>query len=119
MSSASNTRSQETKAIPNKNVFEAFSRACTLTDYSLYTNLDERHKFRISTVNDDKSTTEDEKNETIRLLSKRYDYDKIISNEGIRRICEDCNEKCLATLYCEFYIDDLIRYSQLDSISPN
>ncbi|PKK73757.1 hypothetical protein RhiirC2_775641 [Rhizophagus irregularis] len=33
-----------------------------------------------------------------------YDRDKVIYNSGIKRICENCNHECLATLYCEYCI---------------
>ncbi|RGB31346.1 hypothetical protein C1646_764193 [Rhizophagus diaphanus] len=45
-----------------------------------------------------------EKSEAIRKLTKLYDVSKIIFNEGTRRVCENCNQKCLATLYCEFCV---------------
>src|SRR2546421_4083782 len=36
------------------------------------------------------------------LLNKDYDQDKIYYNDGTKRICENCNQECLATLYFEF-----------------
>ena len=41
------------------------------------------------------------KTETIRLIKKDYDSDKVRYNEGEKRICENCNQECLATLCCE------------------
>ncbi|RIA80243.1 kinase-like domain-containing protein [Glomus cerebriforme] len=130
---------QETinKVIQNEKVFAAFSRAYTLTDYSIHNNLDKRHGFRIQTINNDESLNNDEKKETIRILSKRNDCDKILFNEGKERTCENCQERCLATLYCEHCIrnclkskfsnwtsgnndiDNLIQKCQLETISPN
>ena len=51
------------------------------------------------TVFADGSLTNDEKTHAIRMLNKNYDRDKLYYNEGIRRICENCNQECLATLY--------------------
>ncbi|POG74104.1 hypothetical protein GLOIN_2v1839524 [Rhizophagus irregularis DAOM 181602=DAOM 197198] len=80
---------------------------------------------------------EDEKTEAIKELYEIYDRDKIISNSGISRICENCNKECLATLYCEFCIrdylkanfsnwtsgnndiDNLIQKCQLETIEPD
>jgi hypothetical protein len=53
------------------------------------------------TVLADKSLTKDEKIEAIRKLNIYYDEDKIRYNDGIKRVCENCNQECLATLYCE------------------
>src|ERR1700743_3698820 len=104
MASASNVRSQETKKIPNEKVFAAFNRAYTLTDYDIYDTLDKRYEFRKKTINEDTALNKDEQIDAIRILSKRYDYDKIINNEGKKRICENCQKECLATLYCEHCI---------------
>jgi hypothetical protein len=60
-----------------------------------------------------------------------------MDNEGTRRICENCNQECLATLYCEYCvrnylkanfsnwtsgnvdIDNLIQKCQMETIRPN
>ena len=65
------------------------------------------------------------------------DYYKLLYNEGTKRICENCCEECLATLYCEYCIrnylkanfpnwtsgnndvDDLIQKCQLETFAPN
>ncbi|RIA89566.1 hypothetical protein C1645_772075, partial [Glomus cerebriforme] len=118
-------------------IFDAFIRAHSLTDYNIHNNLDKRYEFRIQTINNDISLNDDEKREAIKLLSKRYDYDKIISGEGTKRTCENCGKECLATLYCEYCIreflkakfsnwssnndkiDDLIQKCQSETIGPN
>src|SRR6266498_2414897 len=104
MASKPNVNSQETKGIPNEKVLAAFSRAYTLTDYNINDNLDKRYEFRKKTINEDTDLSEDEKHEAIRMLSKRYDYDKIINNEGTKGTCENCQNDCLAILYCEYCI---------------
>jgi hypothetical protein len=119
------------------NIYDAFKRAYALTDYNVYNNLDKRYKFRRKIIYEDESLTESEKLEAIEILDKRYDYDKIISNEGIKRECENCKEECLATSYCEHCIrnylkgrfskwtsgnediDNLIQECQMKSIGPN
>src|SRR5207249_1648791 len=96
-----------------------------------------RYEFRKKTISEDTSLSEDEKHEAIIMLSKRYDYDKIINNEGKRRICENCQSECLAISYCEYCIrnyleakfsdcksgndniNDLIQNCQLATIGPN
>ncbi|GBC03108.1 hypothetical protein RclHR1_00050016 [Rhizophagus clarus] len=118
-------------------IIDAFNRAYVLTDYNIYKNLDERYEFRKKTINEDESLDQNEKEETIRLLGKRYDYDKIITNEGIKRICDHCNKERLAYSYCEHCvrnylkekfsnwtseksnIDNLIRKCQMETLGPN
>src|SRR5256885_499016 len=85
-------------------VFAAFSRAYTLTDYNVHKNLNSRYEFRRQTIYKDTTLTNDEKNEAIIILEKRYDYDKIIFSEGVRRQCEICREKYLAASYCEYCV---------------
>ena len=70
----------------------------------------------------------------MKILNKVYDSDKIVFNEGTKRVCENCNQKCLATLFCEYCvrnylkdnfsnwtsgnndIDNLIRKCQLETL---
>jgi hypothetical protein len=80
------------------------NRANALIDYNLYDNFHKRYKFNKKTILADKSLTKDEKTRAIRLLNKAYDRDKIIYNEGTKRICENCKQECLATLYCEYCV---------------
>ncbi|PKC52799.1 kinase-like protein, partial [Rhizophagus irregularis] len=60
-----------------------------------------------------------------------------MDNDGTRRICENCNQECLATLYCKYCvrnylkedfsnwtsgnddIDNLIQKCQMETIMPN
>ncbi|POG63438.1 hypothetical protein GLOIN_2v1845907 [Rhizophagus irregularis DAOM 181602=DAOM 197198] len=84
----------------------------------------------------DDSLTENERNEAIIITSKIYDTYKIINNEGTKRICENCNQECLATTYCELCVrnylkenfsnwtsgndavDNLIKECQLNTLEP-
>ena len=72
----------------------------------------------------------------IKLLNKTHDREKIHYNSGTKRICENCNQECLATLFCEYCvrnylkanfsnwtsgnddIDNLIQKCQLESLEP-
>src|SRR5581483_9863709 len=66
-----------------------------------------------------------------------YDKDKVRYNKGEKRICKNCNQECLATLYCENCvrnylkakfsswtsgngsIDNLIQKCQMESLGPD
>ncbi|POG58097.1 hypothetical protein GLOIN_2v1733707, partial [Rhizophagus irregularis DAOM 181602=DAOM 197198] len=61
------------------------------------------------TILADNSLTEEEKTEAIKSNNKNYDRAKIIYNDGTRRVCENCNQKCLATLYCEFCVRNYLK----------
>jgi hypothetical protein len=115
-------------------VFAAIDRAYALTDY--YT-LNKRFEFRRRTILDDKTLTKDEKSYAVKSLNKDFDYGKIFFNKGIKRICENCHDECLATLYCEHCvrnylkskfsnwtsgnndIDNLIQQCQMEALKPN
>jgi hypothetical protein len=118
-------------------IYAALNKAFSLIDYSIYNNIHKRHEFMKQTVLADKSLTKAEKTEAMRLLNKDYDRNKIVFNEGTKRICEICNQECLATLYCEYcirnylkanfsnwtsgsnVIDKLIQNCQMKTIMPN
>src|SRR5581483_9303209 len=113
------------------------SRTFTLIDYNIHTDMHKQYEFMIQTILADNSLTNDEKTEAIRLKNKSYGRDKILFNSGTRRICENCNQKCLATLYCEYCvqnylkkkfsnwtsgnndIDNLIQKCQIETLRPN
>ncbi|POG53521.1 kinase-like domain-containing protein, partial [Rhizophagus irregularis DAOM 181602=DAOM 197198] len=115
-------------------IYAVLSRAFTSIDTNDF------HKYRESVkqiILADDSFTEEEKTEAIRENNKNYDADKIYYNSGTRRICENCNQKCLAILYCEYCvrnylkanfsnwtsgnnnIDNLIKNCQLETLGPN
>ena len=115
----------------------AVDRAMALTDYSIHNNLQKRHEFRKKTILADKSLTKDEKSEAMEMLNSDFDHNKILDNEGTKRICENCQDECLATLYCEHCvrnylkakfsnwtsgnndIDNLIQKCQMETIRPD
>ena len=71
------------------------------------------------------------------MLNMESDYNKLLNNEGTKRICENCQGECLAISYCEHCvrnylkakfsnwtsgnndIDNLIQKCQLETISPD
>jgi hypothetical protein len=122
--------------IRNYLIYFTYDRAYALVDYNIHDDIDKRHEFKKQVILSDESLTKSEKKEVIDLLNEDYDWNKIFYNEGKRRICKNCKEKCLATLYCEYCIrnylkarfsnwtsenndiDDLIKKYQMESLSP-
>src|SRR5436190_14842007 len=117
--------------------FAAINRAYALLDFSIQDTMEKGHEFKQQTVLADKSLTKDEKSYAVKLLNKDFDYFKILLNEGTKRICENCHDECLATLYCEHCVrnylkanfsnwtsgnndvDNLIKLCQMEAIKPN
>ncbi|CAB4408562.1 unnamed protein product [Rhizophagus irregularis] len=95
------------------------SRARLSIDYNIYVNFHEQYEFCEQFILADESLTEEEKTEAIRRNNKSYDRDKIFYNEGTRRVCENCNQKCLATLYCEYCVRNYLKYNFSNWTSGN
>jgi hypothetical protein len=118
-------------------VFAKINRTYILTDYNIQDTLEKQFEFRQQIILADKSLTKDEKSYAIKLLNKDFGNFKIQCNEGNKRICENCHEECLATLYCEHCvrnylktnfsnwtsgnndIDNLIQQCQMETLSPD
>src|SRR5437762_13519809 len=118
-------------------VYATVNRVCTLIDYNIHTDIHKQYEFQKQTVLADKFLTDDEKTEAIKRINKTYDRNKVRNNKGTKRICENCNQECLATLYCEHCvrnylkanfsnwtsgnddIDNLIRKCQMETLMPN
>src|SRR5256885_2110942 len=98
------------------------NRVNTLIDYDIYNDFHKRHEFKKQTVFADKLLTEDVKTEVMRRFNKAYDRNKVMMNEGAKKICENCNQECLATLYCGTSgnndIDNLIQKCQEETLIP-
>ena len=62
------------------------NRAFNLMDDNIYNNIHKEYEFQKQTVLADKSLTNDEKTEAMRLLAKSYDRRKVIFNSGTKRI---------------------------------
>ena len=90
-------------------VHAALNRAITSIDYDIYNDIHKRHEFKKQTILADKSLTNDEKTYAIKDFNKTYDSNKVRNNEGTRRICENCNQECLATLYCEYCVQNYLK----------
>jgi hypothetical protein len=97
----------------------AIDRAVALIDYTIRNDINDRFEFIQQTVLADNSLTNDEKTEAIRKINKFYDQNKIIYNRGTRRICENCSLECLATLYCEYCIQNYLKVNFLNWTSGN
>ncbi|GBC02293.1 hypothetical protein RclHR1_04540017 [Rhizophagus clarus] len=118
-------------------VYYAYDKAHALVDYNIYDDIDKRHEFRKQIIDTDDSLTDVEKLKVIEFLNYDYYYHKILLKIGKKRICENCQEECLATSYCEYCIrnylaakfkkwtsgnndiDDLIRKCQIESLGPS
>jgi len=124
-------------AIRKDLVYYVLNRAHALIDINIHNNLEKQQEFMKQTVLADESLTKDEKSEAIKELIKYYDYDKVFWNEGTKRICENCQKECLATLYCEHCIrnylkanfsnwtsgndsiNDLVQKCQMETLRPD
>src|ERR1051325_8413839 len=120
-------------AIREELVTAALNRSIALIDYKVCDNIHKVHEFRQQTILDEKSLTNNEKTEAIRKITKTYDRSKVLRNEGTKRICENCSQECLATLYCELCVrnylkakfsnwssgnDNLIKKCQMETLMP-
>src|SRR5688572_21677201 len=100
-------------------IHAANSRAFNLIDYNIHNDIHKQDEFMKQTVLADNSLTKDEKTEAIRELTKNYDRDKILNNEGTKRICENCNQECFATLYCEHCVRNYLKANFSNWTSEN
>src|SRR5204863_136740 len=76
---------------------------------NIHNNFHKQHEIKQQTVLADKSLTENEKAEAMKINNKTYDNNKVLNNEGTKRVCEICNQECLATLYCEYCVRDYLK----------
>ena len=124
-------------AIRRELVIAATNRAFMLVDTKSHNDIHKVFEFQQQTVLADETLTEDEKTYAVRQLTKNHDRNKVNDNEGTKRICENCNQECLATLYCEHCvrnylkanfsnwtsgnddIDKLIQKCQMETYEPN
>jgi hypothetical protein len=85
-----------------------FSRICMSIDY-IHNNFHKQEEFIKQKILTDSSLTNDEKTEAIKIRTRIYDRQKILYNEGTRRICENCKEECLATSFCEYCVRNYLK----------
>ncbi|EXX58255.1 hypothetical protein GLOIN_2v1470673 [Rhizophagus irregularis DAOM 181602=DAOM 197198] len=88
-------------AIRKELVYAAIRKVDALIDVSIYNDMTEIHESQIKSIFDDESLISDEKLEAIRILIEDHDYQKVLLNEGTKRLCKECQKDCFATLYCE------------------
>src|ERR1044072_2189678 len=118
-------------------VSAALNKSFASIDRNIHDNFHKRHEIRQKTILADESLTNDEKAYAIKKLIEVYDLNKLLFNEGEKRICEICSQECLATLYCEICvrnylkakfpnwtsgndnIDNLIQKCQMETLAPN
>src|SRR5581483_1167034 len=87
----------------------ALNRAYALLDYNIQNNVDKQHEFLKQTILADESLTGYEKSKIIKHLRRTFDHNKMIFNQGAKRICENCNQESLATLICEHCIRNYLK----------
>jgi hypothetical protein len=123
--------------IQHELVGAAYNRSYALVDRDIHDTPEKQHEFMRQTILADKSLSEDEKLEAIRHINLVSDIFNIIHHKETKRICENCQEECLATLYCELcirnylkanfsnwtsendYIDNFIQKCQIETLSPD
>jgi hypothetical protein len=90
-------------------VCATINRAILSIDYNIHNNIHKQQEFIEQKILTDSSLTNEEKIEAIRSSTKIYDREKILYNEGTRRICENCKEECLATSFCEYCVRNYLK----------
>ncbi|PKC69398.1 kinase-like protein, partial [Rhizophagus irregularis] len=90
-------------------IWAAIMRSNELIDMNIYDDIHKYFEFRKQTLLVDETLTEDERTEAIRYITLSYDVERIQYNSGTRRICEKCNQKCLATSYCEYCLQNYLK----------
>ena len=96
-------------AIRNELIYAALNKTIELLDYNVHNDIHKKYKFLHKTILADKSLTKDEKIEAIKILNENYDQRKLVHNEGTKRICENCQLECLATLFCEHCVRNFLK----------
>ncbi|POG81746.1 hypothetical protein GLOIN_2v1504950, partial [Rhizophagus irregularis DAOM 181602=DAOM 197198] len=87
----------------------AINRAFALIDATIHDDIHKDFEFQKQTLLADKFLTEDEKTEAIKAITETYDSAKVLENSGTERICDNCNQECLATLFCEYCIRNYLK----------
>ena len=106
-------------AIRYEFVSAAINKAFALTDNSIRNDDEKCHEFRKQTILADESLTKDEKSYAIKESAKDLDGYKLLYNRGSKRICENCQDECLATLFCEHCVRNYLKANFSDWTSGN
>src|SRR3954468_6738411 len=96
-------------AIREELVTAAINRSAALIDYNIHNDMHKQYEFRQQTILADESLTNDEKTEAVKIINQTYDRNKVTANSGTKRICENCSQECLATLYCEVCVRNYLK----------
>src|SRR5437016_2276456 len=102
-----------------REVGAAVLRARYLVDTSIHNDIHKQQEFRRKTILADKSLSKDEKAKAVKKINRDYDARRVIYNEGTRRTCENCSQKCLATLYCEYCVQNYLKANFVNWTSGN
>ncbi|RIA81860.1 hypothetical protein C1645_836269, partial [Glomus cerebriforme] len=103
----------------NELIVAAYQKAFALIDNNVCNDMEKQYEITKQSIIDNESLTNDEKSKVIKYLNKTLDCDKILLNEGKKRICENCQEECLATLYCEYCIRNYLKENFSNWTSEN
>src|SRR3954470_833336 len=93
----------------NQKAVLAVYRAYAETDYNIHSNIHKQYVIQHQKILDDESLTTYETTEALRILTISYEKVKIVYDKGTKRVCENCNQKCLATLYCEHCVRNYLK----------
>src|SRR5688572_23923247 len=111
----------------------AYVRAAFI-DSDIRGDIHRQYESAQRTILADKSLIEYEITEVMEKISRFYEKNRLINNSGTKRICENCQSKCLAISFCEHCVrnhlksnfsnwksgnddlDDLIRNCQMEMI---
>src|SRR5438270_12872743 len=102
--------------VNRETVNDAYAKAYTLIKNE---NMHERFASIKQFILADETLTRDEKLEVIKRFDGDYDYFKVVKNDGTKRICENCQESCLATSYCEYCIRNYLKEKSSNWTSEN
>src|SRR5688572_25819114 len=96
-------------AIRNELIYAVLDKTLELLDHNVHNDIHKQYKFVHKSILADKSLTKDEKIEATKILNEYYDQRKLVYNEGTKRICENCQLECLATLFCEHCVQNYLK----------
>src|ERR1043166_7423907 len=96
-------------AIREELVQAVLNKSFALIDFNVINHFHKGHEFRQKIILADESLTKDEKTYAIKKLNEVYDLNKLLFNEGEKRICENCSQECLATLFCEICVRNYLK----------
>ncbi|GBC07456.1 hypothetical protein RclHR1_07490001 [Rhizophagus clarus] len=100
-------------------VADAYNRSYALIDFNIQDTPEKQFEFMRQNILADKSLSDDEKLEAIRHINLTSDSYNVINNEGAKRICENCQEECLAKSYCEQCIRNYLEQNFSNWTSDN